>query len=382
MFEKPVGMRDLLPAFYQYKESVREKMVREIRQWGFQFVQTPTLEYFETVGKQSAIAKEKMFKVLNQNGDTLVIRPDLTAPIARIVASFSNQFILPVRLAYSGNVFRTQQREGGEACEFEQIGVEIIGEASVFVDAESISLLIETLKKATKSKTKVIVSHVGFLDSLVEENVQDLSDQKEHKRLLYSKNEVGFKHYIEGLLLSPFNKRNLLTLLSLRGGEEKLDEALQVITSAKGKESVYQLQQLWKQLVDFEVEDLIAFDLKMMNHMDYYTGIFFEAYIEEVRSPIANGGRYDELYKQFNKDFPATGFAIHFDRLTDHIKELEEPKKPLSILFSDAKQKDAIELAKQYRKQGVDVVLQHIKSVQDLPIYRQQFEDCLILRDE
>lgn len=82
MFEKPLGMRDTLPFLYELKKQVRSVMAEEIERWGYEFIETPTLEYYETVGAASAIADHRLFKLLDQQGHTLVLRPDMTAPIA------------------------------------------------------------------------------------------------------------------------------------------------------------------------------------------------------------------------------------------------------------------------------------------------------------
>ena len=94
------------------------------------------------MGTASAILDQQLFKLLDQQGHTLVLRPDMTAPIARVAASKLYKDQIPLRLAYSANVYRAQQREGGRPAEFEQIGVECIGDDSVSADGEMISLAI------------------------------------------------------------------------------------------------------------------------------------------------------------------------------------------------------------------------------------------------
>ena len=89
MFEKPLGMRDTLPELYEKKHRVRTLMEESIKQWGYQFIETPTLEYYETVGTASAILDPELFKLLDKDGHTLVLRPDMTAPIARVAARAS-----------------------------------------------------------------------------------------------------------------------------------------------------------------------------------------------------------------------------------------------------------------------------------------------------
>ena len=148
MFEKPLGMRDTLPDLYETKKRLRTAIEVEMLRWGYQFIETPALEYYETVGAASAILDEYLFKLLDKQGHTLVLRPDMTAPIARVAASKLLKDGLPLRLAYSANVYRAQQREGGRPAEFEQIGIECISDDTVSADAEVIALMISSLQAA------------------------------------------------------------------------------------------------------------------------------------------------------------------------------------------------------------------------------------------
>ena len=105
MFEKPLGMRDTLPELYETKHQTRTLIGNEIKKWGYQFIETPALEYYETVGVASAILDQQLFKLLDQQGHTLVLRPDMTSPIARVAASKLLKEDMPIRLAYSANVY-------------------------------------------------------------------------------------------------------------------------------------------------------------------------------------------------------------------------------------------------------------------------------------
>lgn len=165
MFEKPLGMRDTLPELYETKDHVRSSIEEEMKRWGYQFIETPALEYYETVGAASAILDQQLFKLLDQQGHTLVLRPDMTAPIARVAASKLLKDDIPLRLAYSANVYRAQQREGGRPAEFEQIGVECIGDRTISADGEVIALMISSLKEAGLSEFQVSVGHIGFVQN-------------------------------------------------------------------------------------------------------------------------------------------------------------------------------------------------------------------------
>lgn len=87
MFEKPLGMRDSFPEVNEQKEYIRLTARDFIRRKGYDFIKTPSVEYFETIGKASAIDESSLFKLVDNQGEMLVLRPDMTTPIARIAAS-------------------------------------------------------------------------------------------------------------------------------------------------------------------------------------------------------------------------------------------------------------------------------------------------------
>lgn len=379
MFEKPLGMRDTLPDLYETKKRLRTAIEEEMLRWGYQFIETPALEYYETVGAASAILDEYLFKLLDKQGHTLVLRPDMTAPIARVAASKLLKDGLPLRLAYSANVYRAQQREGGRPAEFEQIGIECISDDTVSADAEVIALMISSLQAAGLKEFQISVGHVGFLHELflqilgTEERVDEL------KKFLYEKNYVGYREHVKKLPLSSIDKQRLLDFLNLRGGEEVPDKAAALIENGQGKQDIDQLRKLWEILTDYGEQEKIKFDLTLVSHMCYYTGIVFEVYVSGVGFPIGNGGRYDLLLKKFGKDSGATGFALRLDRLAEATGILDKKDPVTCILFSGERRKEAIGLAKEKRGAGERVVLQDINGVKNIDLYSEQFTDVIFL---
>ncbi|WP_449622951.1 ATP phosphoribosyltransferase regulatory subunit [Robertmurraya sp. Marseille-Q9965] len=379
MFEKPLGMRDTLPELYEAKSQVRNAIGNEMKQWGYQFMETPALEYYETVGTASAILDQQLFKLLDSQGHTLVLRPDMTAPIARVAASKLLKEDLPLRLAYSASVFRAQQREGGRPAEFEQIGVEMIADETVSADGEVIALMVSALKQANLENFQISVGHIGFVQELflqilgTEERAQSLT------KFLYEKNFVGYREHVKGLNLSSIDKQRLLDFLRLKGGEEVLDFAHDLLENGKGREALLQLQQLWEIVVDYGEQEKLKFDLTLVSHMSYYTGILFEVYADQVGFPIGNGGRYNLLVEKFGKTTGATGFALRLDRLLEALGELKKAEPAHCILFSDERRKEAFQLARDKRGEDVKVVLQDINGVRNLDQFTEQYGEVTFL---
>ncbi|MFY4774966.1 ATP phosphoribosyltransferase regulatory subunit [Metabacillus sp. RGM 3146] len=377
MFEKPLGMRDTMPSVYKSKKKVRESLQNEIERWGFDFIETPTLEFYETVGVQSAILDQQLFKLLDQQGHTLVLRPDMTAPIARIAASKLYKQGYPLRLAYLANVFRAQQREGGRPAEFEQIGTELIGDGSTYADAEMIALLVAVLKDSGLEDFKIAIGHIGFADSLFKEILGNQERADRLRRFLYEKNYVGYREHVKELPLSSIDKQRLLSFLTLRGGIEKADEAKSLCELAEGKDAIEELKELWAILGDYGVTDYVKIDLNIVSHMSYYTGILFEVYANHIGFPLGNGGRYDQLLEKFERPAPATGFGIHLDRLLEALGGKDHVQNKTCIIYSSDRTREAIEYAVTIRRDGLQAVMQHIKGIQNLDEFTKEFTEVM-----
>jgi ATP phosphoribosyltransferase regulatory subunit len=379
MFEKPLGMRDTLPFLYEIKKRVRQAMINEIERWGYELIETPTLEYYETVGAVSAIDDHQLFKLLDQQGHTLVLRPDMTAPIARLAASRLYQEGNPLRLAYNANVFRAQQREGGRPAEFEQIGVECIGDGTVAADAEVISVMIAALKQAGLQHFTVTVGHIGYVNALFLEILGNEERASVLRRFLYEKNYVGYREHVKSLPLSSIDQKRLLELLHLRGNDMAIEDAKGIVHSEEGKRAVDELCELANALQLYGVDDVVKIDMTLVSHMSYYTGILFEVYAEHVGFPIGNGGRYDELLEKFSRKAPATGFGIRVDRLIEALGESEAETAIECIVFSQERFAEAIELARTKRREGKRVVLQHISGIRDIDAYSKRYKPITYL---
>ncbi|MDP4164594.1 MAG: ATP phosphoribosyltransferase regulatory subunit [Bacillota bacterium] len=376
MFEKPLGMRDTLPNLYEKKHSVRSRLEQSIKLWGYQFLETPTLEYFETVGSASAILDQQLFKLLDAQGHTLVLRPDMTTPIARVAASRMLKEDLPLRIAYSANVFRAQQREGGRPAEFEQIGVECLNDETISSDGEVIALMISSLIETGLEDFQLSIGHIGFVEELFLQILGTEERSKALRKFLYEKNYVGYRQHLQSLPLSSIDKQRLLDFLELRGGEEVIEKAFGLIENEKGREALLRLSELQVILRDYGVQNRVRFDLTVVSHMSYYTGILFEAYAGNVGFPIGSGGRYGKLLEKFGKSCSATGFAVRVDRLLEALggNNIQEPAH--CIFFSPERREEAFKLAIELRKQNKKTVLQDISGVKDLDAFSKKYDNA------
>ncbi|WCN38192.1 ATP phosphoribosyltransferase regulatory subunit [Aneurinibacillus uraniidurans] len=358
-FEKPLGMRDVLPDLLKKQRKLEDKVKQCMEQWGYAEIMTPTLEYYDTVGGASATIDNKLFKLLDRQGKTVVLRPDMTAPIARVASSLLKDEPLPLRLMYSASVFRAQAKEAGRNAEFVQLGIENIGSASVDADAEAIALAVSVLKAAGVQTFKIAIGHVGFLEGLFEETVPRKEDRDVLREYLHCRNYVGFRQYVKELKLPAENEARLRELLKLRGGKELIARAEAITVNGQARRAVANLYELWEALEAYQVTDSVILDLNMSSNLDYYTGVLFEGYAANQGFALCTGGRYDSLMAQFGRPCPATGFAVQMDRLLEAVGDTPIKVEKSLILYRASQRQEALELARRLRiEEGKVVVAQ------------------------
>lgn len=307
-FEKPAGVRDYLPFAVDKLRAIERRVLDCMAGWGYRQIMTPTMEYYDTVGVASSTSDQKLFKLLNNRGTTMVLRSDMTAPIARVVASLLKEEPLPLRLSYHANVFRAIEEEAGREAEFFQTGVELVGDDSPDADAEVIALAVASLQAAGVKSFKIAVGHVGFLNGLLEDAVPGREDiQEALKAGLLHRDFVGYRETLAELSLSAEQRGELEGILRLRGGKEICGQALELSGNPLAQTSIRHLCQVWEALEDFGVAEHVMIDLTMIGDFSYYTGMTFEGYAAELGFPVCSGGRYDNLLQQFGRPAPATG---------------------------------------------------------------------------
>lgn len=374
MFEKPLGMRDTFPQIYEKLEAVRETGRTLLRARGYEFIKTPTVEYYDTVGKASAIHDATLFKLVDSQGNTLVLRPDMTTPIARVVTSKLLKEKIPQRLAYFSNVFRAQQQEGGRPAEFEQMGIELIGDHSVYADAEVIITAIELLQAYDIRSFKVTIGHAGVLNCILKDYTESEEQAAELNELLVKRNYVGFE---EAVLAFGLPKTKSDALLAFIEEAVSLSSIEAVEKYVRKNDALDYMQKLWKLLAEAGLEKYIAFDFTLSSHMNYYTGMLFEVFAEGSGFPIGNGGRYDGLLEHFGTKVGATGFGLRVDRLLEAMPLKEIENVTALVLFEPDAFSQALQKTAVLREQNKRVTMQSTVGLIDEKAFKEQFQEVV-----
>jgi len=369
-FEKPLGMRDILPESLAKQRHLERRLGQCIARWGYEEISTPSLEYYDTVGAASATLTDRMFRLLDKQGHTVVLRPDMTTPIARVVSSLYKDVPLPIRLFYQANVFRAQEKEAGRNAEFFQTGIELIGDASGDADAEAIALAVFCLRAAGVETFRIAIGHVDFVDGLLEDAIADEGIRNQFRQFLYERDFVGFRQLLATQEIDDEAKDRLEALLRLQGGKRKIAEAYELTRNDKARRAVETVASLWEALEAYGVTDDLLLDFNLIINLNYYTGVVFEGYAADLGSPLLGGGRYDHLLAQFGRPAQATGFAIKMDRLLQVTPALEgQVVSRVLLCYTEASRKRALAEAQLLREDGLVVVTRLVKDEAEASAY-------------
>lgn len=236
-----------------------------------------------------------------------------------------------------------------------------MNDSSSDADAEMIALTVECLAKSGLKEFKIDVGHAGFIRGLMEETGFQKEEMEQYKTLLANKNIFGVEEYLETKEISSELRELLIKLPDLFGGRETLAYARENVHHALAREALERLETVYEILDIYGLSECVTFDLSMLSHYEYYTGIIFKAYTYGTGEAIVTGGRYDKLIEQFGKEAPAIGLAIVLDQLMNALHkqkaEISERKDGVLILYRSADRKEAIHLGNRYRDEGREVIL-------------------------
>lgn len=371
LLHTPEGVRDIYNAECERKLQLQNRLHHVMELHGFKDIQTPTFEFFDIFSKErGTVAAKDMYKFFDRDGNTLVLRPDITPSIARCAAKYYKEENFPIRLCYMGSTFINNSSYQGKLKEATQLGAELINDASLDADAEMLALTIECLLEAGLKEFQVEIGEADFFRGLVEEAGFDEEEENQLRVLIEKKNMFGVEEIISSKDISAELKTVFLTLPELFGTADKLAEAKKFAGNPRALKAIERLEQLYTILSAYGLEKYITFDLGMLSKYNYYTGIIFRAYTYGTGDTIANGGRYDNLVGQFGKDAPAIGLAILVDQLMFAIArqkiEIKEEAENTLILYKPDLLGNAILLANHFRSQGINIEL--LKIHEQIPL--------------
>jgi len=319
----PEGTNDLLFEECLARRQVEKTLADVFSSRGFHEVVTPGLEFYDVFDPAfSGIGQEVMYKMTDNRGRLMVMRPDSTMPIARLTATRLQSQPKPIRLFYTQPIYRNNPGLTGRSDETVQTGIELLGAGGMRADLEVIVTAIEALSKCVPN-FRLELGHAGFFRALAEQLPISDDLREDIRKTIESKDYAALNTILDGLEKSN-QVMAMRRLPRLFGGEEVFAQAAPLCNDEKSSQTIEYLHELYRSLAQLGLENKIIVDLGLVQRNDYYTNIVFSAYVEECGDAVLLGGRYDQLLGCFDLPMPAIGFAINVDEISKIMLERKE----------------------------------------------------------
>src|ERR671911_1537747 len=349
-FSTTPGTRDILPPESTRLLDVQAKVLERFRLHGFREVITPALEYSEVVEEPKL--RDASFKLFDPDNQMLLLRPEMTTPIARLVAQRLSNAPTPHKLSYSLPVYRRTGVGHGQSAEFHQAGVEVVGSTSPGEDAGTIALLVEALQsvglRAPQDFVLVLgqtAFYEGYLRRVAPEGASELL------AALAAKDLVRVDEVSPDIPDEAAGVREIPRLVG-PATDASIMQMAERYAEGEAAAALENLREILAHLDACGHLGSVMLDLGLIGRHNYYTGAVYEVYAAGLGFTVANGGRYDNLLRRFGEPLPATGFAISLERLISVLPK--EKPSPLLVLVGGTV--EAIRLAAELRSSGVPVL--------------------------
>ncbi len=352
------------------KQQLIIKLKKRFSSYGYDEINTNSFERYDLYAQlNGTVNKQEMIKTIDNNGQVLVLRPDVTIPITKEIAAVNTHLKDDLRFFYVADIFR-QNNEQAEDGKSTQAGVEYFGNASSEADAEIIALAIHSFNDLNINNFKIELGHAGFFQALADELKLDEFNTNELKKLIQAKNVTGISPFLENL-----NVANDLKIIAeeipFLYGESKdvINRAKTLPLSDIMISKLDNLTEIMNHLIAYNIEKHVVIDLGLINYMDYYSDMIFQGFTENVSRPVLMGGRYDQLADHFLARIPASGFAFNTEMLLQ-----STPKNSLKqhhcvdsiIYYQPSEQSKSFKLANDLRNNKLRILMYPITQADDI----------------
>ncbi|TPH62033.1 histidine--tRNA ligase [Helicobacter pylori] len=329
------GFKDRLPKDAIQKAQLLAKVSVVFQSFGFVPIETPHLEYAQTLLPDASSDIQKEIYRFKDHGDRdVALRFDLTVPLARFVSLHHQTLGMPFKRYAIGNVFRGERAQKGRYREFTQCDFDFIGSESLVCDAEIVQVIIASLKALDLEDFCISINHRKILNGICE--YFGVSQVNEALRIVDKLEKIGLNGVGEELKkecdLDLNTIKELLEMVQTKQNDLSHAEFFEKIAYLKDynenlKKGIQDLERLYQLLGDLQIsQNLYKIDFSIARGLGYYTGIVYETTLNGMKSlgSVCSGGRYDHLTKNFSKEnLQGVGASIGIDRLIVALSEMQ-----------------------------------------------------------
>jgi len=346
------GFRDFLPP----EQIARARFIETIRAsfeaFGFDPLETPALEYAETLTGKYGDEGDKLMYRFKDNGDRdVALRYDLTIPLARVVAQ-NLELKKPWRRYQIAPVWRAENTQKGRFREFYQCDADIVGSTNPLADAETLALAGATLARLGVKDFEIRVNDRRLLDAFFDDEKIDTAKRVDVLRAMDKLAKIGEAGVADELEKVGVEKATIKNILKA------------VVSNQVPKGS--ELEKIINLAREMNPTLKISFDFSIARGLDYYTGLIFETVLTSAPAygSVLSGGRYDNLVGMFsNREVPAVGMSIGLDRLLSALTELKlidtvsTMTRVLVVNMDESLQSDYLRMVSELRIAGINTAL-------------------------
>ena len=363
-------------------EDKSEMLIMNLRklyeQYGYKKISLPTFEEYDLYSEyRDFIKSEKILTLMTPEGKLEALRPDITLSVAKKVAKDKN--IKSEKIYYLENIYRFSKMNGYK--EKKQLGIELIGRETDFLNYEITNLALKSLNQINKNYIFAF-SHVSFISSIFNTINIDYDLQNEILYNIQHKNKHDLEKLISDINIEEKYKILIISLPELSGPFEIIYERLQSFDLDDNlREILDKLDKFYKLLLLSSNSDKskIIFDLSLTNNLEYYNGIIFQGYVEGLSKIILTGGRYDNLFEKFGINKGAIGFAIYLDNLKGYFKEANKKNIDILLFYDNSDYKLLISKINDFIVNGFTVRAEEITN--DLTHFNLNYTDIYTFKN-
>lgn len=340
MLNTPKGFRDFVGPAAKKRQFVVAKLRKVFEKYGFEPLETPTLEFADTLLGKYGEEEKLIYQFETKGGDQVALRYDQTVPLARVLAQYP-EIAKPYKRYQIQPVFRGENTQKGRYREFLQVDIDTTGTDSILADAEIVALALEAM------------SVLGFKTPVMKINDRAVFGDTDSKYIsaIDKLEKIGYEAVIAELVDKGLDK----------------SQAENLLKEIKKAPKTASLEKLFEYLKQMGVkEENIEYEPTLARGLNYYTGAIFE--LTDASYPfgsLGGGGRYDKLLSIFNEsEIPATGFSFGFDRLLEAMEELslfedlkEDSKRVLVTIFNAELLESSLNVYKTLKEAGINTEL-------------------------
>ncbi len=379
----PEGTKDLLFGESVVRRKIEDTLLKLFKSRGYSEIITPGLEFFDVFNMKSRyFPQENLYKLTDSKGRLIVMRPESTMPIARVVATRLRDAELPLKLCYNQTIYRNESLLKGRSDETVQAGIELIGSEMKMADLEVISAAVDALN-AFGLEFSLELGHIGVFKCLVDRLEADEKDKNYIRKLIQNKNFPALNDFLD-----TFGNNSITAALkklpTLFGGVEVFEKAEELIPDENVKRILDELREIYCDIAEvYGNEGNITVDLGLVNKTDYYTGLIIKGYLKGHGDEVVTGGRYDKLIADFGYDIPAIGFAVNVNAISKVIEKNgilpSEPAPDVIVFAEEGFEAAAIKQARELREQGFIVENALFTDIESVREYAKEKKICKVV---